>query len=306
MLIVLTEQVLNGFQLGVLLFLIAAGLTLIFGVMQFINLSHGSIFMFGAYFSVLFQQLTGNFFLAVLLTIAACFVLGLVFEFALARRLYARNHLEQILVTFGFILFANDLVLLIWGAEPQFSGVPKILAGQVTLFSDIHYPSYRIAIVVSGLLVALLLYLFVTHTRIGMLIRAGATNRQMVAMMGVNIALIYTVVFGMGAILAGFAGALAGPIVSVQAGMGERILIQAFVVIVIGGLGSIRGAFLGAMIVGGIDTLGRAFLRDLLLLFVPPAAAGVAGPALASMLIYLIMAIILFFRPQGLLPVKTR
>lgn len=306
MLIVLTEQVLNGFQLGVLLFLIAAGLTLIFGVMQFINLSHGSIFMFGAYFSVLFQQMTGNFFLAILLTLAACFVLGLVFEFTLARRLYARNHLEQILATFGFILFSNDLVLLLWGAEPQFSGVPQILAGQVNLFGAVQYPTYRIGIVAAGLAVALGLYLFVSHTRVGMLIRAGATNRQMVAMMGVNIALVYTVVFGIGAILAGLAGALAGPIVSVQAGMGERILIQAFVVIVIGGLGSIKGAFLGAMIVGGIDTLGRAFLRDFLMLFMAPAAAGVAGPALASMLIYLIMAIILFFRPQGLLPVKTR
>lgn len=306
MLVILVEQLLNGFQLGILLFLIAAGLTLIFGVMQFINLAHGSLFMFGAYFSIFFQQLTGNFWLGLMLTMVACFVLGLVFELALARRLYARNHLEQILVTFGFILIANDLVSLIWGFQPRFSGVPAMLSGHVNLFGDVQYPAYRIAVILAGASVAFGLYLFVSHTRIGMLIRAGATNREMVSMMGVNIKLIYTVVFGIGAILAGLAGALAGPIVSVQAGMGERILIQAFVVIVIGGLGSIKGAFLGAMIVGGIDTLGRAFLRDLLSVVMSPSAAGEAGPAMASMMIYLIMAFILFFRPQGLLPVKVR
>lgn len=304
--VVLVEQLLNGLQLGLLLFLIAAGLTLIFGVMQFINLAHGSLFMFGAYFSIFFQQATGNFWFALMLTLAACFLLGLVFEIVLARRLYARNHLEQILVTFGFILFANDLVLLLWGFEPKYSGIPQILAGHVPLFGGVEYPAYRIGVIVAGLGVAYGLYLFVSHTRIGMLIRAGATNRQMVAMMGVNINVIYTVVFGIGAILTGLAGALAGPIVSVQAGMGERILIQAFVVIVIGGLGSIKGAFLGAMIVGFIDTLGRAFLRDILSLVMAASAAGQAGPALASMLIYLIMAFVLFFRPQGLLPVKTR
>ncbi len=303
---VLVEQLLNGFQLGILLFLIAAGLTLIFGVMQFINLAHGSLFMFGAYFSVAFQQLTGTFWLALLLTLGASFLLGLVFELALARRLYDRNHLEQILVTFGVILFANDLVVLIWGFEPQFSGIPDLLNGHVALFGDVGYPAYRIGIIVAGLAVAGALYLFVAHTRIGMLIRAGATNREMVALMGVNIKLIYAVVFGLGAVLAGFAGTLAGPIVSVQAGMGERILILAFVVIVIGGLGSVKGAFLGAMIVGGIDTLGRAFLRDVMDLVMPVAAASQAGPAIASMLTYLIMAVILFFRPQGLLPVKTR
>ncbi len=306
MAVVLAEQLLNGLQWGLLLFLIAAGLTLIFGVMQFINLAHGSLFMFGAYFSIFFQQLTGNFWLGFILTLIACFALGLVLELALARRLYARNHLEQILVTFGFILFANDLVLLIWGFEPQFSGMPQALSGHVDLFAGVQYPAYRIAVIVTGFLVALGLYLFVTRTRIGMLIRAGATNRQMVAMLGVNINLIYTAVFGIGAFLTGLAGALAGPIVSVQAGMGERILIQAFVVIVIGGLGSIKGAFLGAMIVGFMDTLGRAFLRDILALVMLPSAAGQAGPAIASMLIYLIMAFVLFFRPQGLLPVKTR
>lgn len=304
--VILVEQLLNGLQLGLLLFLISAGLTLIFGVMQFINLSHGSLFMFGAYFSIFFQQLTGNFWAALAATLVSCFALGLVFEIALARRLYARNHLEQILVTFGFILFANDLVLLIWGFEPKFSGIPQILAGHVQLFGGVQYPAYRIGVIVAGVIVAFGLYLFVNKTRIGMLIRAGATNRQMVAMMGVNIKIIYTVVFGVGAILTGLAGALAGPLVSVQAGMGERILIQAFVVIVIGGLGSIKGAFLGAMIVGLIDTLGRAFLRDLLTLVMAPSAAGQAGPAIASMLIYLIMAFVLFFRPQGLLPVKTR
>lgn len=306
MLSILVEQLLNGFQLGILLFLIAAGLTLIFGVMQFINLAHGSLFMFGAYFSIFFQQLTGNFWLGLLFTLMACFVLGLAFELALARRLYARNHLEQILVTFGFILIANDLVLLIWGFEPKFSGIPQVLTGHFVLPGNIQYPAYRVGVIGAGLAVAAGLYLFVARTRIGMLIRAGASNREMVSLMGVNIRLIYTAVFGVGAILAGFAGALAGPLVSVQAGMGERILIQAFVVIVIGGLGSIKGAFLGAMIVGGIDTLGRAFLRDLLGFVMPPSTAGQAGPAIASMLIYLIMAFILFFRPQGLLPVKTR
>ncbi|MEQ9259156.1 MAG: branched-chain amino acid ABC transporter permease [Roseovarius sp.] len=302
----IAEQLLNGIQLGILLFLIAAGLTLIFGVMDFINLSHGSLFMMGAYFSVLFQGLTGSFFFAVGLSAIAVFGLGLLLEFLLVRRLYARSHLDHVLVTYGLILIANESVILIWGSVPIFSGVPEGLSGQVPLPFGIDYPAYRLLVIAVGALVGLGLFLLIQKTRIGMLVRAGATNRTMVSILGVNISLLYAVVFALGALLAGLAGAMAGPILSVQPGMGETVLILSFVVVVIGGLGSIRGALLAAMIVGLIDTMGRAFLRDLLSLFFSPQIAGEAGPALASMLVYILMALILFFRPEGLLPLQKR
>lgn len=302
----IAEQMLNGIQLGVLLFLIAAGLTLIFGVMDFINLSHGSLFMIGAYLSVLFQNLIGNFFFAVVLAGIGVFVIGVVLELVLARRLYARSHLDQVLVTFALILIANESVVIIWGNLPIFSGVPEMLSGQVNLPLGITYPAYRAVVILVGFVVAAGLYLLIQRTRVGMLVRAGATNRTMVSVMGVNISLLFTVVFGLGALLAGLAGAMAGPILSVQPGMGESILILSFVVVVIGGLGSIRGAFLAAMIVGLVDTMGRAFLRDLLSSIFSPSVASETGPALASMLVYILMALILFFRPDGLLPMQRR
>lgn len=300
------EQLLNGIQLGILLFLIAAGLTLIFGVMDFINLSHGSLFMMGAYFSVLFQALTGSFFLSVGLAAIAVFGLGMLLEVLLVRHLYARSHLDHVLVTYGLILIANESVILIWGSVPIFSGVPDALAGQIPLPFGIDYPAYRMLVIAVGGLVGLGLFLLIQKTRVGMLVRAGATNRVMVSILGVNISLLYALVFALGALLAGLAGAMAGPILSVQPGMGEAVLILSFVVVVIGGLGSIRGALLAAMIVGLIDTMGRAFLRDILSAFFSPQVAGEAGPALASMLVYILMALILFFRPEGLLPLQRR
>ena len=300
------EQVLNGLQLGVLLFLIAAGLTLIFGVMDFINLSHGSLFMLGAYFAVTFQSLTGSFFLAVLLAGLIVCLIGLVFELALVRRLYDRSHLDHVLITYGLILIANEAVSIAWGSSPIFSGLPQSLSGLVALPFGISYPSYRLLVIVVGIVVAALLFYLVKETRVGMRVRAGATNRTIVSVMGVNISLLFTMVFAFGAFLAGLAGALAGPLLSVQPGMGETVLILSFVVVVIGGLGSIKGALLAAVLVGLIDTMGRAFLRDFLSAFFSPRIASEAGPALASMLVYILMALILFFRPEGLLPMQRR
>lgn len=299
------EQFMNGIQFGMLLFLMAAGLTLIFGIMDFINLAHGSLFMIGAYLSAAFQVMTGSFLLAIPLVLLAAFVVGAVLERTLIRRLYASGHLRQVLATFGLILMANETVIMIWGVQPQFSTMPAFLEGQVHMFG-VPYSSYRLAVILAGAAVALGLYLLVARTRLGMLIRAGATNRAMVQMLGVDIRLIYLLVFALGALLAALAGAIAAPILSVQPGMGERILIQVFVVIIIGGLGSIRGSFVAALLVGIIDTVGRAYLRDILGAFLSPTAASEAGPALASMLIYILMAAILVVRPQGLFPVGRR
>ncbi len=298
----LFEQTLNGLQFGVMLFLMAAGLTLVFGIMNFINLAHGSLYMVGAYLTVAATQWTGSYLLGVALGLAGTLVVGMIVEVVALRTLYDRDHLDQVLATFGLILFFNELVAIVWGRAALFSSGPSWLSGHIDLFTGSSYPKYRAAIIAVGLVVALILWYVVTRTRLGMLIRAGASNRTMVAALGVNIRLLYTVVFGFGAALAGLAGLLAGPIYNVQPGMGELILIQVFVVIVIGGIGSIRGALVGAIIVGVVDTLGRAFLKPLLGTLISPPAAESAGPALASMLIYLLMAVVLAFRPQGLFP----
>lgn len=300
------EQLLNGAQYGLLLFLVASGLTLIFGIMGVINLAHGSLFMIGAVLSVTFQQVLGSFWLALVLTMPATFVIGLAFERVLLRRLYVRNHLEQVLVTFGVILIANAGVKWIWGAAPLYSAVPQLLSGRVELIPAVPYPAYRIAVIVAGLATAAFLYGLITKTRLGIFIRAGASDREMTSMLGVNIGLIYMVVFALGAVLAGFAGLMAGPILSVQAGMGEQILILSFVVVVIGGMGSVRGAFAAAMIVGMLETLGRAYIRDALGVFLSPSGAAAAGPAIASMLNYILMTLVLVFRPEGLFAIKTR
>lgn len=300
------EQLLNGLQLGVLLFLIAAGLTLIFGVMDFINLSHGSLFMLGAYFAVLFQGLTGSFLFAVALAGLGVCIVGLIAELLLVRRLYDRSHLDHVLVTYGLILIANESVSIIWGSSPIFSGIPAELSSLVNLPFGITYPVYRLLVIGIGIVVAAVLFYLVKETRIGMRVRAGATSRTIISVMGVNISLLFTMVFAFGAFLAGLAGALAGPLLSVQPGMGETVLILSFVVVVIGGLGSIKGALLAAVMVGLIDTMGRAFLRDALSAFFSPRVASEAGPALASMLVYILMALILFFRPEGLLPMQKR
>ena len=298
------EQTLNGLQLGVMLFLMAAGLTLVLGIMNIVNLAHGSLYMVGAYLTVAAFRWTGSYLLGVALGLAGTLVVGMIVEIVVLRALYARDHLDQVLATFGLILFFNELVAIIWGRAALFASGPSWLAGHIELFTGSRYPLYRAAIIVVGLVVAVLLWYVVTRTRLGMLIRAGASNRTMVAALGVNIRLLYTLVFGFAAALAGLAGLMAGPIYNVQPGMGELILIQVFVVIVIGGIGSVRGALVGAIIVGIVDTLGRAFLKPLLGTLISPPAAESAGPALASMLIYLLMAAVLAFRPQGLIPAR--
>ena len=299
------EQLLNGVQFGVMLFLMAAGLTLVFGIMHLVNLAHGSLYMVGAYLAVAGAQWTGNYLLGVALGLLGTLLVGMVIEVVALRTLYERDHLDQVLATFGLILFFNELVAIIWGRAALYTSLPAWLQGHIPLFTGSQYPVYRVVILIVGFLISLILWYVVTRTRLGMLIRAGASNRAMVAALGVNIRLLYTVVFGFGAALAGLAGLMAGPIYAVQPGMGELILIQVFVVIVIGGIGSIRGALVGALIVGVVDTMGRAFLKPLLATIVSPTAAESAGPALASMLIYLLMAIVLAVRPSGLFAVKN-
>ena len=300
----LFEQLLNGLQFGMTLFLMAAGLTLVFGIMNFINLAHGSLYMVGAYLALAAAQWTGSYLLGVLLGLCGTLVVGIAVELIALRTLYERDHLDQVLATFGLILFFNELIAIFWGRAAQFASVPSFLSGHIELFTGSSYPLYRAAIIVVGFVTAVVLWYVVTRTRIGMLIRAGATNRTMVAALGINIRLLYTLVFGFGAALAGLAGVMAGPIYNVQPGMGELILIQVFVVIVIGGIGSIRGALIGAIIVGVVDTIGRAFLKPALSAFISPTAGEAAGPALASILIYLLMAGVLTFRPQGLFPAR--
>ncbi|MDD9904615.1 MAG: branched-chain amino acid ABC transporter permease [Rhodospirillaceae bacterium] len=302
----LIVQLLNGLQLGVLLFLLAAGLTLIFGIMDFINLAHGSLYMVGAYFCATFTDVTDSFLLGVLIALPLTFLVGMAVEIVVARPLYARDHLDHVLATFGVILFFDALVHLVWGPEGKAIALPAFLDGQVELASGLVLPTYRVLIIAVGLLIALGLYGIVSWTRIGMLIRAGASNRRMVAALGVNIDLLFTFVFAGGAVLAGLAGLLIAPITEANIGMGNDILIVAFVVIIIGGIGSIRGAFVAAILIGLIDTMGRSFLDDFMKLFLSDQNAETAAPAISAMLIYILMAAILYFRPQGLFPPRVR
>ena len=297
-------QLFNGLQFGVLLFLVAAGQTLVFGVMGCINLAHGVQYMLGAYLVVMFYRLTGSPVLAVALALPACLLAGLVLEVLVFRHLYARDHLAQVLATFGVILLLNEGLKIAFGAAPLNMPVPEVLSGSVPLMPGLRYPVYRFAIIAAGLGVAGGLYLFVHHTGIGMLVRAGASDAAMVAALGVDVRRLFTIVFSFGAMLAGFAGIMVAPILSVEPGMGDQILILAFVVIVVGGIGSVRGAFIAALAVGVIDTLGRSFMTDALRLVLSPAPARAIAPALASMTIYLLMAVVLFVRPAGLFPAK--
>jgi branched-chain amino acid transport system permease protein len=300
------EQLLNGVQLGMLLFLLAAGLTLIFGIMDLVNLAHGSLYMLGAYFAATFAALTGSFVLGAALALAAAFIAGIALEVIAIRPLYGRSHLDHVLGTFGLLLFFNELVRLVWGPAGMTLSLPSAMLTAVQIIPGVYYPAYRLVIIAATLAVAALLYVLVMRTRLGMLIRAGASNREMVGALGVNIKLLYTLVFGLGAALAGFAGLMQAPILTVQIGMGENILILAFVVIIIGGIGSIRGAFVAAIIVGLIDTIGRAFLPDLLRAVLNTNTALTLAPALSSMSIYMLMAGILVFRPEGLFPAASK
>ncbi|HZQ73265.1 MAG TPA: branched-chain amino acid ABC transporter permease [Burkholderiales bacterium] len=301
--ILILEQSLNGLQFGLMLFLLAAGLTLVFGIMDMINLAHGSLYMVGAFLAATLVQATGSFAAGVLLAIAASAAFGMLLEVSLLRRLYTRDHLSQVLATFALILILNEAVRLVWGSDAPLS-MPAALSGPVELIPGLMYPSYRLVIIVVGLAVAAALFLLVTKTRMGMLVRAGASNREMALAMGVNIRALFTAVFGIGAALCALAGSLLGPLLAVQVGMGENILILAFVVIVIGGIGSIRGALVGSLLVGVVDTIGRAFLPILFGLFFQPRVASAAGPAIASVAIYLLMAVVLYFKPQGLFPAR--
>ena len=300
----IAEQLLNGLQFGLMLFLIAAGLTLVFGILDILNVAHGSLYMAGAYVAAQTMQVTGSFVAAVLMAAVITGLVGLVLELVLVRKLVVRDHLAQVLGTFAVILIANDVVKMIWGPAPIMMNMPSSLAGPVSLLPDFLYPAYRLLIIAVGLAVALGLYLFVTRTRAGVLVRAGASNRQMATLMGVRVPVLFMGVFVLGAVLAALAGALLGPITAIQAGMGEQILILVLVCIVIGGIGSMRGAFVGALLVGFVDTAGRAFLPTLLKLFFAPAVASSVGPTLAAISIYILMAVVLVFRPAGLFPAR--
>ena len=298
-------QVLNGVQLGLLMFLLAAGLTLTFGIRDLVNLAHGSLYMMGAYFAATFVAWTGSFILGILLALGATLLLGIALEFIALRHLYGRDHLDQVLATFGLILFFNELVRAVWGPAGKSIAVPAFLARTVEILPGVPYPAYRFAIIVTGAAVAALLTWMVARTRLGMLIRAGASNRRMIGALGVNIELLFSLVFGLGAVFAGLAGLMAAPLSSVKIGMGDDILIVAFVVIVIGGIGSIKGAFVAAMVVGQIDIIGRAFLPDLLKTFLSNSAASSAAPAISQVLVYIVMAGVLVWRPTGLFGQRT-
>lgn len=300
----LIEHSLNGLQFGLMLFLLAAGLTLIFGIMDFINLAHGSLYMTGAYFAASFTAMTGSFWLGLLLSVLATALVGVILEMAILRRLYQRNHLSHVLATFALILIFNESARILWGSQPVMLNTPPSLATPVELAPGFYYSSFRLFIIGIGIAVAALLYFVVVKTRIGMLVRAGASDREMTTAMGIDIKLVFTLLFAFGAALCAIAGALLGPILAVQVGMGESILILAFVVIVIGGIGSVRGALVGALLVGMVDTLSRTLLPATLRLLMPADMAANLGPALASMLIYVLMAGILFFKPQGLFPAR--
>jgi branched-chain amino acid transport system permease protein len=297
-------QTLNGVQFGVMLFLFAAGLTLVLGIMNLVNLAHGSLYMLGAYYTATIAQWTGSFVIGLVAALPLIFITGAAIEWVVLRRLYTRDHLDQVLATFGLILLLNEAARLVWGEGGLYVEMPALLAGSVRLAPGIIYPVYRLTIIAIGLAIAVALYVIVARTRLGMLIRAGASNREMVEALGIDIRLLFTAVFGLGAMLAALAGGLAGPLFSVNPGMGDSVLILALVVVVIGGIGSIRGSFLAALAIGIVDTIGRAFLPGLFAAFLPRPVADAIGPATASVLIYLLMAVVLFFRPQGLFPAR--
>jgi len=295
----LLSLLLNGLQYGVLLFLLAAGLTLVFGIMSFVNLAHGALYMMGAYAAAVVLNTTGSFTLGVVAAVAACLAIGAALEYVAVSRLYRRDHLDHVLATFGMVMFFNELARMIWGSQPYFVSLPASLEGTFELFG-FTYPVYRLAIIGAGVVVALGSYWLIQRTRLGTLIRAGSVNPALVGALGVNIRALNALLFAIGAGLAGLAGAFAGPMLSVQSGMGDGVLVTVLVVIVIGGIGSVSGAFVAALIVGLVDTMGRALLPMLLRDFLDRQVANAAGPALASMSIYVLMAVVLALRPQGL------
>ncbi|MEQ8664722.1 MAG: branched-chain amino acid ABC transporter permease [Rhodospirillales bacterium] len=299
-LVLFLEQTLNGLQLGIMLFLMAAGLTLVFGIMHLINLAHGSLYMVGAYVTASATMASGNFAIGVAAGVLAAGAAGILVELLALRRLYGRDHLDQVLATFGVILTFNELTKIVWGPHALFMAIPDTLSGTIEVLPGVPYPAYRLFIIGVGLMVCVGLRHLIVNTRLGMLIRAGATHREMVGALGVNIDRLFTWVFGIGAMLAGLAGAMAGPMLAIEVGMGESILILTFVVIIIGGIGSVRGALVGALLVGIVDTYGRAFLPLIMRSVLDPAAADSVGASISSVTIYLLMAMVLIWRPRGL------
>jgi len=299
------EQLINSLQLGVMLFLLASGLTLVFGIMNVINLAQGSLYMIGAFAAATAVAHGAPFVIALLFGAACGCAAGVLMEITLVRWLYGRDHLDQVLVTFGVILFVNEIVSIVWGRSPIFMSVPAALSGSVNLLG-VPYPVYRLVVIGIGLAVAVALYLLIGYTRIGMLVRAGATHREIVEALGVDIGLLFTFVFGLGGLLAGLAGAAVGPLFAVSVGMGEQILIPTFVVIVIGGLGSVRGAFIAALLVAAIDTFGRAYIPSALEHLFSASTADTLGAGLSAVSIYVFMAVVLILRPRGLFPVASR
>jgi len=297
--ILFLEQALNGLQFGLMLFLLASGLTLVFGIMDMINLAHGALYMIGAFLTAWLVEITQSFFLSVFLAVILTALFGMVLEKTLLKTLYARDHMSQVLATFALILILNESVKMIWGTDLPLSS-PDYLSGPIQILPGLMYSSYRLVIIGTGLVIALFLYLLVSKTKMGAWVRAGASNREMALAMGININALFTAVFGLGAALCAVAGAMLAPLLAVQVGMGENILILAFVVIVIGGIGSVWGAFVGSLLVGMVDTMGRSLLPFLFREFLPPQWAGAAGPAVASILVYVLMAGVLFIKPQGL------
>ena len=302
----LVIQTLNGLQLGLLLFLVASGLTLVFGILDFVNLAHGSLYMLGAFVCASLTFALGNFLVAVIVALPITALLGYLVERFVARPLYSRDHLDHVLGTFGLILVLDTLAHLIWGPEGITVPLPHWLDGQTPLWGDVVVPTFRLLIIGAGLAAAGGLFWLVNYTRLGMLIRAGASNRTMVSALGINIEMLFGLVFAIGAALAGLAGMLIAPITEASIGMGNNIIITAFVVIIVGGIGSIKGAFIAALLIGLIDTLGRSFIDDIFKLFMSSEAAETSAPAISAMLIYIIMAFVLALRPQGLFPPKVR
>ena len=298
--VLIAEQILNGLQLGVMLFLMSAGLTLIFGVMGLINLAHGSLYMIGAFAAAAIAGLTGSFLLALLAALTAAAIAGAIVEIVVIRRLYNRDHLDQVLATFALILIFSEGTRWVFGSFPLYLDIPSYLQGPVSLPGGIEYPLYRISLILIGIVVAIALGLMISKTRMGIRIRAGENDREMIAALGVDISKLYTIIFALGAALAGLAGALVGAIQSVEVGMGEPVLILAFVVIVIGGIGSIKGAMVGSVLVGLTDTLGGVFLPQVLQLFMDISTATNVGSSIASMAIYILMGVVLIWRPTGL------
>src|SRR6218665_1202221 len=294
------EQLLNGLQYSFMLFLFAAGLTLVFGIMNLVNLAHGSLYMLGAYFAAALTTFSGSYVVGVIGALLLMGLFGAVLEIVLIRGLYRQDHLTQVLATFALILIFNESVRIVWGVQPLPYDMPAALSGSVPIVGDLRYSAYRLALIVAGVVVALLLYWMVARPRVGMWVRAGASNREMVQMMGVNVRWLFPAIFALGAALSGLAGAALAPLMSVQVGMGEEVLILAFVVVVVGGVGSVRGAFIAALLVGMVDSLGRAWLPGLLGAVLPSRLVSDLGPALASMSVYLLMIVVLAVRPMGL------